>query len=103
MAKPVTVTISHDLGVEGAKSRIQSGFGMVREKLMGRAVQFNDRWEGDAMVFDAGMMGQKVQGRLDVFPTSVRIEVALPWLLAGMAEKLAGRLQKEGQVMLEKK
>ena len=103
MAKPVTVTISHDLGVEGAKARIQNGFGLVREKLMGRAVQFNDRWEGDAMLFDASMMGQSVNGRLDIFPTSVRIEVTLPWILAGMAEKIQGKLKKEGQLMLEKK
>lgn len=103
MSKPVTVTISHDLGVDGAKARIQSGFGLVREKLMGRAVQFNDRWEGDAMLFDATMMGQSVRGRIDIFPATVRIEVALPWLLAGMAEKLSGKLKKEGQLMLEKK
>ena len=103
MAKPVTVTISHDLGVEGAKARIQNGFGMVRQKLMGRAVQFNDRWEGDAMVFDASMVGQTVHGRLDIFANSVRIEVSLPWILAGMAEKLSGKLEKEGQLMLEKK
>ena len=103
MAKPVTVTISHDLGVDGARARIENGFGMVREKLMGRTVQFTDRWEGDAMLFDATMMGQTVHGRLDIFPTTVRIEVALPWLLAGMAEKLSGKLKKEGQLLLDKK
>jgi hypothetical protein len=33
----------------------------------------------------------------------IRLEVLLPNLLAMMAGKLKGRLQKEGQLLLEKK
>lgn len=70
---------------------------------MGAMLAFQERWEGDRLHFDGGGLGQKVSGRLDVFPDSVRIELDLPEILAALADKIAGRVQTEGQKLLEKK
>ena len=45
----------------------------------------------------------EASGTIQVAEHAVRLEILLPNLLALMAGKLKGRLQKEGQLLLEKK
>jgi len=102
----VTVSIPHSLGKDEARRRIEEGFGRMRQQMtggMGAMLSFQERWEGDRLNFEGGGLGQKVTGRLDVLPDSVRLEVDLPEILAAIADKIAGKLQTEGQKLLEKK
>lgn len=103
MAKPVVVNIPHDLGRDEARRRLQDGFGRIRDQINSFGLSFQERWEGDRLHFDGGRFGQKIAGRVDVLQDSVRIEVDLPWILAGIAEKLQGRVQNEGRLLLAKK
>ena len=103
MSKPVVVNIPHDLGRDEARRRLQTGFGRIREQIVGHALAFEERWEGERLHFKAGMLGQKVSGRVDVLDKSVRVEVDLPWILATIAEKMQGRIKREGTLLLEKK
>lgn len=103
MSKPVVVNIPHDLGREEAHRRLQTGFGRIREQIAGKALAFEERWEGERLHFNAAALGQKVSGRVDVLEKSVRIEVDLPWILASIAQKMQGRLQQAGTLLLEKK
>jgi hypothetical protein len=103
MSKPVVVNIPHDLGRAEAKRRLQDGFGRIREQIGGKAIAFQESWEGDRLNFTAGAFGQRVTGRADVLEESVRIEVDLPWILATIAEKMQGRIRKAGTLLLEKK
>ena len=103
MAKPVTVTVSHELGREGARSRIDGGIDRMMGSIAGGMLTFNKTWNADRMLFDARAMGQAVTGHVDVADDHVTIEVKLPLLLAGMAEKLAGRIKTDGTLLLEKK
>lgn len=104
MARPVTVTIPHELGRDEARRRIENGFGSIEDQL-GSAVKmrFQERWEGDRMHFNGGSFGQKVSGHVDVMEKEVRVEVVLPTLLAALAEKIKGRLSQQGTRLLEKK
>jgi hypothetical protein len=106
VARPVTVNIPHQLGKDEAKRRIVDGFGRMRQQLtggLGAMASFQDRWEGDRLNFEGSALGQKITGRLDVLADSVRMELDLPEILAAMADMITGRLQKEGQKLLEKK
>ena len=106
MARPVTVNIPHKLGKAEARRRIEEGFGRLRQQMTGGIagmVTFQERWEGDRLHFEGSGLGQKMTGRLDVLPDSVRVEVDLPEILAAMADLITGRIQKEGQKLLEKK
>ncbi|MBB5519598.1 polyhydroxyalkanoic acid system family protein [Amphiplicatus metriothermophilus] len=105
MARPVTVTISHDLGKEEARRRVADGFGDLKRHIAGGMLfRFEENWAGeDRLVFAARGFGQHVTGTIDVFPQHVRIEVVLPDLLAAIAEKIAGRVEKKGRLLLEKK
>jgi putative polyhydroxyalkanoate system protein len=103
MSKPVIVNLPHELGRAEARRRLEGGFGRIRDQIGVKALAFTERWEGDRMHFDAGAMGQKVTGRVEVFDKSVRIEVDLPWFLAAIAQKIQGRVQNAGTLLLEKK
>jgi hypothetical protein len=103
MPKPVVVSIPHKLGRDEARRRLTSGFGRIREEIGGKAVAFEERWEGDRLHFLAGAFGQKVSGRADILDDSVRIEVDLPWILASIAESLHHRIRKAGTLLLERK
>ncbi|MDB5477343.1 MAG: polyhydroxyalkanoic acid system protein [Phenylobacterium sp.] len=102
MSKAVTVTIPHELGRAEAHRRIEAGFDDLSRHLGGLG-GVSKRWEGDRLTFAFAAMGQAIAGAVDVADRGIRLEVLLPNLLALMAGKLKGRLQKEGQLLLEKK
>lgn len=102
MTRPVSITIPHELGVAEARRRIDDGFGRI-EKQLGGMGQVDKTWDGDRMAFKGKVMGQAITGRLDVRETAVLMEIDLPSMLALIADKITGRVQKEGQLLLEKK
>lgn len=103
MSKPLTVSIPHDLGREEAMRRLQGGMGNLRTQFGDKIAKIDDRWSGDRMDFNVGVMGQSVSGHLDVREDSVQVEVQLPWILSMLAEKVKPVIQKQGRLMLEKK
>jgi len=102
MSKAVTVTIPHELGVAEARRRIDAGFADLSRHLGGLG-EVTKTWTGDSLSFGFSAMGQAISGTAQVAERAVRLEILLPNLLALMAGKLKGRLQKEGQLLLEKK
>lgn len=105
MARPVTITISHDLGKDEARKRINEGFGKLKGALGGGMLfSFAENWTSDDQLsFTAKGFGQNIVGKIDVFPQHIRIEAMLPGVLASIAETVAGRVEKEGKLLLEKK
>lgn len=105
MSRPITVTLSHDLGVEEARKRVREGFGKLSASLSGGMMfKSAEEWTSeDRLRFEAKGLGQHIVGVIDIFPRHVRIEATLPNLLASIAEIITGKLEKEGTLLLEKK
>lgn len=105
MARPVTVTISHDLGKDGARTRINDGFDQLKTSMTnGLMFKFTQEWTSeDTLSFAAKGLGQTIIGTIDVFPAHVRITATLPGLLASLAETISGKIEKQGQILLEQK
>lgn len=106
MPRPVTVTVSHDLGLEEARKRFREGSGKLQDQLSGGMAmfKFSEQWETeDRLTFTARGLGQTITGEIDIFPQHVRITATLPGLLASIAETIAGRVEKQSQILLEKK
>ena len=103
MAKPVSITVSHDLGREAAIARLRGGIDRIRDKLAMVKMQLvEESWDGDTLSFGVAALGYTVRGRLEVEEALIRIEVMLPWVLAVFAEKLRLGVEKQGQILLEK-
>ena len=66
--------------------------------------KFSENWETeDRLTFIAKGLGQTITGEIDIFPQHVRITATLPDILASIAETIAGKVEKQGKLLLEKK
>ncbi len=105
MPRPISIMLNHDLGKEEARRRIAEGFGKIKATLSGGVkLKFSEEWSTeDSFAFSARGFGQAIEGTIDIFPQHVRINATLPGALAAIAEIIAGRVEKQGALLLEKK
>src|SRR5262245_21303046 len=103
MAKPVVVSIPHSLGREEAARRLKSGLERARTTFGSQFAVLQDTWTGDHLDLRVAILGQATGGTIDVADDHVRIEIELPWLLGMVADKAKLLIEKQGQLMLEKK
>lgn len=103
MSKPLVVTVPHQLGLAEAKRRLEEGVTTLKSKFADKVSSIDERWSGDRLDVDVKALGQNVSAALEVAEDHVQVEVQLPWMLAMIAHRAKGMIQKEGQVLLEKK
>jgi hypothetical protein len=103
MSKPIVVSIPHRLGREEAAHRLKTGLQRMRSNFGGTFSVIQENWSGDHLDLQLAMLGQTTSGMIDVADDHVRITVELPWLLGMVADKARGLIEKQGQLMLEKK
>jgi hypothetical protein len=103
LAQPLIVSIPHKLGKEEATRRLKAGLGSVRTQY-GQLLQVNEEiWSGDRLAFNVTAMKQQASGTVDVADDHVRIEVTLPWVLAGLAHGAQAMIRARATRMLENK
>jgi len=103
MSKPVVVSIPHHLGREEAVRRLKSGLERTRTTFGSQFAVLQENWSGDHLDLRIAILGQATGGSIDVADDHVRIAIELPWLLGAVAEKAKSLIEKQGQLMLEKK
>jgi hypothetical protein len=103
MSKPLTVTIPHALGVVEARRRLDEGFDQLTQQMPGGMGQIEKAWKDNRLSFSATAMGQVATGHMDVVADAVHIVVHLPGILGMLAGKVRGKLQQQGQILLQKK
>jgi hypothetical protein len=84
---------------------VRDGFDKLKSAMTGGMMfKFSEEWTGeDTLSFTAKGFGQTITGTIDVFPQHVRIVATLPGFLATIAETIAGRVEKQGKLLLEHK
>lgn len=103
LAQPFIVSIPHKLGKEEATRRLKAGLGNIRSEY-GKIFQVNEEiWSGDRLAFQVTALKQHVGGTVDVAEDHVKLEVMLPWLLAGLAHGIQATVRARATRMLEKK
>jgi hypothetical protein len=103
MSKPLVLSIPHALGKEEAVRRLKSGLGSLPSNFRHVLAVQEETWTGDHLQFRVSALGQVANGTIDVADDHVRLEVALPWLLAQLVEKIQPLIRRQGTLMLEKK
>jgi hypothetical protein len=103
MGEPLTVIIPHRLGKAEAMARLKSGIEGVRKNFAGKLSVLEEQWVGDELRFRVGLLGQVTAGTITAGEENVRLAVELPWLLAKLAEKAKALIERQGQLMLERK
>jgi hypothetical protein len=102
MPKPLVMTISHELGREEAKRRLQNSVGQIRAQLAPFTTSLDHQWTDDRLTFHMIALGQRVAGNIDVLDDSVRLELLLSGVLGWIGERIGRRIQKQAALMLEK-
>ena len=100
-AEPIVVTISHRLGRDEAKRRIEGGLGAIRGELARYVKEIDYTWDGYRLDFRVSAMMQTITGRLEVYEEFVKVELALPRLLHLLARRITGRIEHRGAALLE--
>ena len=103
MRDNVTVIIGHGLGKVEAIRRLKESFARTDGHLGAMIAMEQETWQGDTMRFRMRALGQTAPASIEVLEDALRIEVALPWLLAKAARRLLPILRKEATLLLEKK
>ncbi len=103
MSEPLIVIIPHSLGKAEALRRIKAGVERGRTEFARLMSVEEETWSGDRLTFRVSAMAQRVAGFIDVYESSVRLEVTLPWLLAKFAHAVQRVVGQKGQLLLEKK
>lgn len=103
MAQPFIVSIPHKLRKEEATRRLRAGLDNVRSEYA-KILQINEEiWSGDRLAFQLTALKQQVSGTVDVAEDHVKVEIMLPWLLAGLAHGIQATIRSRATRMLEKK
>ena len=100
MSGPISVDLPHRLGKAGARARMEAGIGKLAGFVPGGTVT-EHRWDGETMIIAVEAFAQRVAARMTVTETHVHAVFDLPPLLAPFAEKIRGKLARDGAGLLE--
>ena len=100
-AEPIIVTVSHRLGRDGARQRIDHGLDSIRRDILHYVSSVDYAWDDYRLDFRAAAMMQSVTGSIEVFDDHVRIALELPWFLHLIARSVADRIQHRAASLLE--
>jgi Putative polyhydroxyalkanoic acid system protein (PHA_gran_rgn) len=100
--EPITVTISHSLGRDEAKRRLDNELGYIRQQLAAFVSSVDYGWTGYRLDFGLVAMRQSITGRIEVEDRFVSVELGLPLLLHLLSRQIIGRIHSEGALLLDK-
>jgi hypothetical protein len=103
MSKPIVVSIPHRLGKEEAARRLKAGLERTRTAFGSQLAVLQEDWSGEHLNLRMAIFGHATDGTIDVAEDHIRIEVQLPWFIGMLADKAKALIQRQGQLMLEKK
>jgi hypothetical protein len=98
--EPLVVTISHRLGRDEAKRRIETGLGAIRGEVAHYVKEIDFSWDGYRLDFRVSAMMQAITGQLEVYDEFVKVELALPRLLHLFAQGITGRIERRAAALL---
>jgi hypothetical protein len=98
--EPITVTVSHHLGRDEAKRRVDRGLGTIRAEIAPYVRSIEYGWDGYRLNFRVSALAQTIYGCLEVSDEFVRVELGLPRLLHLFAKRIATRIERRGAGLL---
>lgn len=102
MSKPLEITISHDLGKERARRRVDESIAEIRGQIAGIVSSVEQEWDGDRLRFRLGALGQAISGEIEVLDDTLHIVVGLPGILGLLGGKIAEQIKRQGTLLLAK-
>jgi putative polyhydroxyalkanoic acid system protein len=95
-----TVSIPHQLSRNDAKRHVDDFLTHFQQQYGNTLGRLESRWSGYTLDFTLTVIGMSLPGHLYVEDQVVRLEVAVPWPLAVLANSLKPRIEQEGRKLL---
>ena len=97
----LTMSIPHQLTRKEAKRRIREGLDHARWQFGGALRHVVERWDGNALDVEVGGVGQTVTAQARVEERTVEVSVALPWMLALLAGRVRGEVERHARLLIK--
>lgn len=95
------VAVPNPLGRENALGRLQRFSETIQERHADKIKDFEQRWDGDQLVFGFKTRGLRIEGRLVVEEAVVRVEGDVPFAAALFKGQIAGAIQEQMERLLK--
>jgi hypothetical protein len=96
----IKLSVPHNLGQEEAKRRLTKLISESREKFRDQVSDLQESWNGNVDNFSFRAMGFSVDGKLDVQPSSLIIDMNFPWAVLPFKGKVESEILKHAAELL---
>jgi len=96
----IKLSVPHQLGQDEAKSRISKLIADSRAKFGDKVTDLEETWTGNTDVFSLRVMGFSIDGRLDVQPSEVLIDINFPWAAVLFKDRVESEILKHARELL---
>jgi hypothetical protein len=94
------LSVPHQLGQDEARTRLAKLIADSREKFGGKVSDLKESWTGNTDNFSMSVMGFAIDGRLDVQPSEVSIDINFPWAALPFKGRLESEIIKHARELL---
>ncbi len=96
------VSIPHDLGREEVRRRMRERINNLGASLPGLPADVEPSWQGDDRVnLNIQVMGQSIDGFIEIEDHQVWVDVTLPMMLAMMEPMIQNAVREQGTALLQ--
>ena len=96
----IQLSVPHQLGQDEAKSRISKLIAETRDKFGHKVTDLEEAWTGNADAFRFRALGFAIEGRLDVQPAEVLIDINFPWAALPFKGRVESEILKHARELL---
>lgn len=96
----LSVSIPHQLPRAEAKKRVEGLISQLKNDYGGDAAHVDESWAGDTLTFKVAAMGMSLAGQVAVEDQAVKVDVALPFMLAMLSGRVKQTIEEEGRKLL---
>jgi hypothetical protein len=96
----IKVSVPHNLGQDEAKSRVSKLIAESRSKFGDKVTDLEESWTGNTDAFSLRVMGFSIDGKLDVQPAEVLIDINFPWAALPFKSRVESEIVKHARELL---
>lgn len=96
----IKLSLPHQLSPDEARTRISKLLADTRSKFGDQLSDVQETWNGNTDTFSFRALGFSVDGRLEVQPGEVSVDMNLPWAALPFKGRIESEIRRHGEQLL---
>lgn len=92
---------NHNLGSLEAKNRVLQFGEKIKTEYSDKISNYSENWNGNEGIFNMSIMGQKIEGKIEIAENFVTIEGSVPFMLKFFESQIESTIRKSLQEILK--